>query len=188
MAAARLFLFGARDVWFVVALPVYLVATLNWSSSFVGGFLASWVIAYGIVQSLSPSITGRAAGRVPNGRNLVAWALLLGLITALISLSVYYAYDPFYTLLPGLIIFGAVFAINSSMHSYLIVSYADAERVSMDVGFYYMANAGGRLIGTVLSGFLYQYYGLAQCLFVSTAFIVVSALIATKLPSEAKAS
>ena len=110
------------------------------------------------------------------------WATALALVTGLICASVYFSYNPLYTLLPGLLAFGAVFAINSSVHSYLIVSYADAKHVSMDVGFYYMANASGRLLGTLLSGFLYQQYGLIECLIASTVLIIVSAIASIKLP------
>ena len=182
LAAARMLLFGARDVWFVVALPVYLIASMNWSSSFVGGFLALWVIGYGIVQANAPSITGVKQGKIPNGLTVVGWALLLGVITLGITISVMQGVYPLYGLLPGLLVFGAVFAINSSVHSYLIVSYADADKVSMDVGFYYMANAAGRLIGTVLSGLLFQQYGLIACLIASTLFLFLSSIVALKLP------
>lgn len=182
LSAARFLLFGARDVWFVVALPLFLISALGWSSSFVGAFLAVWVIAYGVVQSLAPLITGRGKNRTPNGQSVVCWAFLLALVTAVISVSVYQNLNPLYSLLPGLLVFGAVFAINSSIHSYLIVRYADSDQVAIDVGFYYMANAAGRLIGTVLSGLLFQRYGLGACLFVSTLFIVLSGLIALKLP------
>ena len=182
LAAARLLLFGARDVWFVVALPVYLIAIMGWSSSFVGAFLATWVIAYGFVQSAAPIITGVKTGKTPSGLSVVAWGLLLGLVTLGITLAVFNQLNPLYGLLPGLLIFGAVFAVNSSVHSYLIVKYASAEHVSMDVGFYYMANAAGRLIGTVLSGVLFQHYGLAACLAVSSLFIVLSSVIALRLP------
>jgi len=182
LAAARLLLFGARDVWFVVALPVYLIATMDWSTSFVGAFMALWVIGYGIVQANAPLITGAKHDKTPGGLSVAAWALLLCMITLLITFSVFRGINPLYGLLPGLLIFGVVFAINSSVHSYLIVSYADADKVSMDVGFYYMANAAGRLIGTVLSGLLFQQYGLAACLIASALFLLTSSIVALKLP------
>ena len=182
LAGARFLLFGARDVWFVVALPVYLIVNMGWSSSFVGAFLAAWVIAYGLVQSLAPMITGVKQARVPSGLSVVVWALVLGVITALITVAMFYDVNPLYGLLPGLLVFGAVFAVNSSVHSYLIVSYASSEHVSMDVGFYYMANAAGRLLGTVLSGLLFQQYGLTACLVASASFIFLSSAIALKLP------
>jgi predicted MFS family arabinose efflux permease len=182
LSAARMFLFGSRDVWFVVALPVYLASTFGWDHWYVGGFLATWVIAYGFVQGIAPKITGTKNGQSPDGRHALAWALMLSVVPAIIALSLAYHWHAETTLLAGLLVFGALFAVNSSLHSYLIVSYAGEDGVSLDVGFYYMANAMGRLIGTVLSGWLYQDYGLAVCLWVSVAFITLSGLISAKLP------
>jgi len=182
LSAARLFLFGARDIWFVVALPVYLSQTLGWEHWLTGTFFASWVIGYGVIQSLAPVITGAKSGKVPTGRSAVAWALVLAVLTGLITLGVSLSYQTSLVLIGGLILFGFVFAMNSSIHSYLIVSYSQSANVSMDVGFYYMANAMGRLIGTVLSGLLFQQYGLTACLIASTAFLVLASLISIKLP------
>lgn len=182
LSAARLFLFGSRDVWFVVALPVYLATSYGWDHWYVGGFLALWVIGYGFVQGFAPHFTGKSSGQVPDGRNAFHWALSLAAIPAVIALALACEWHPHIILLGGLLVFGAVFAINSSLHSYLIVSYATDDGVSLDVGFYYMANAMGRLIGTVLSGWLFQTYGLAECLMVSTAFICLAALISIGLP------
>ena len=192
LSAARLFLFAARDVWFVVALPVYLASQWGWDHWAVGGFLALWVIGYGIVQTLAPKITGasRAAAntspRIPDGYTALVWSTLLAFIPALIALSLYLDFSPQLSLILGLMLFGGLFAINSSLHSYLIVSYASEEAVSLDVGFYYMANAMGRLVGTVLSGWVYQSYGLVACLWISTAFIATTALISIKLPRQVK--
>lgn len=192
LSAARLFLFAARDVWFVVALPVYLASQWGWDHWAVGGFLALWVIAYGIVQTLAPKITGASkveAGtsqRIPDGYTALVWSTLLAFIPALIALSLYLDFLPQLSLILGLMLFGGLFAINSSLHSYLIVSYASEEAVSLDVGFYYMANAMGRLVGTVLSGWVYQSYGLMACLWISTAFIAITALISIKLPRQVK--
>ncbi|HAS6882781.1 TPA: organoarsenical effux MFS transporter ArsJ [Vibrio parahaemolyticus] len=182
LSAARMFLFGARDVWFVVALPVYLGSVFGWDHLWVGGFLASWVIAYGFVQGFAPRITGKAQGRVPDGSAALVWAGVLTLITGGIAYGVQIGWQPEIVIVVGLMIFGAVFAINSSLHSYLIVSYAKGDGVSLDVGFYYMANAMGRLIGTVLSGWIYQEAGLAACLWVSFAFLALTTLISIKLP------
>jgi hypothetical protein len=56
----------------------------------------------------------------------------------------------------------------------------------MDVGFYYMANAGGRLLGTVLSGLTYQLGGLSLMLGVATVMVGLSTLAAGRLrPVEA---
>ncbi len=183
LSAARLFLFGARDVWFVVALPVFLAKTFGWDHWQVGGFLASWVIGYGIVQSIAPKLIGFKAGIQPQ-QQAVKWAGWLGFVTLLICIGLVSQWQLHFVVLGGLLLFGVLFAINSSLHSYLIVSMADADGVSLDVGFYYMANAMGRLIGTVLSGWLYQLYGLEVCLAVSLLFIVLTMMISVKLPSN----
>ena len=182
LSAARLFLFGARDVWFVVALPVFLAVTFNWDHWWVGGFMASWVIGYGIVQSLAPYITGKKQGRVPTGRSAFIWASYLTIIPVAIAFALHFDFYLQASVVIGLLIFGAVFAVNSSLHSYLIVSYADADGVSLDVGFYYMANAMGRLIGTVLSGIVFQLYGLEACLWISALFVAIAAMLSIKLP------
>ncbi|UTW05376.1 organoarsenical effux MFS transporter ArsJ [Amphritea atlantica] len=182
LSAARMFLFGARDVWFVVALPVYLASTLGWDHWSVGGFLALWIIGYGIIQSIAPYLTGKRSGRLPGGREAFLWASGLLLLPVLIALSLTNNVYPHIVLLAGLLIFGGVFAINSSLHSYLIVSYAREDGASMDVGFYYMANAMGRLIGTVLSGYLFQIAGLTACLWVSALFLATAAVISLRLP------
>ena len=187
LSAARLFLFGARDVWFVVALPVFLAATFGWSHWWVGSFMASWVIGYGIVQSIAPYFTGKKKGVLPTGKAAFLWASYLTAIPAAIALALSFDFYIQASIVIGLLIFGVVFAINSSLHSYLIVSYADSDGVSLDVGFYYMANAMGRLIGTVLSGWVYQSFGLAACLWISSAFIAIAALLSTKLPTQNKA-
>jgi len=191
LSAARLFLFAARDVWFVVALPVYLASQLGWDHWAVGGFLAVWVIGYGIVQTLAPKITGNRQAQsqltdtAPDGRSALIWASMLAFVPALIASAIQFSFYPEASLLLGLMLFGALFAVNSSLHSYLIVSYASEDAVSLDVGFYYMANAMGRLVGTVLSGLVYQAYGLAACLWISTAFIGITAMISIKLPRQA---
>ncbi|WP_418357793.1 organoarsenical effux MFS transporter ArsJ [Shewanella basaltis] len=182
LSAARMFLFGARDVWFVVALPVFLAVTFQWDHWWVGGFMASWVIGYGIVQSFAPYFTGKKQGKVPSGQAAFMWAGYLLLIPAAIALALHFDFYIQQSLIAGLLLFGAVFAINSSLHSYLIVSYAGNDGVSLDVGFYYMANAMGRLIGTVFSGWVYQQYGLEACLWISSAFVTLAAVISLKLP------
>lgn len=184
LSAARLFLFGARDVWFVVALPVFLATQFNWDHWHVGGFLALWIIGYGAVQSIAPQITNRK-GSHPDGQTAFVWACLLMLTPALIALALTIEISVHLSLLGGLLVFGGLFAINSSLHSYLIVSYASEDGVSLDVGFYYMANAIGRLVGTVLSGWIYQNYGLISCLWVSTLFIALTALLSIALPRHA---
>ena len=182
LSAARMFLFGARDVWFVVALPVFLASTLDWDFWQVGGFLAAWVIGYGLVQSFAPHITGRATGRLPDGRSASAWAVLLAMVPTTMAALLVYGVPAAWVLIVGLTVFGVLFALNSALHSYLIVSYASEDGVSLDVGFYYMANAMGRLLGTVLSGWVFQRWGLAACLAISAALIVVAAAVSVALP------
>lgn len=187
LSAARLFLFGARDVWFVVALPVYLSTVFGWDFWQVGGFLAAWIIGYGIIQSQAPALTGKRRGHVPDGRAAFAWATGLAVIPALIALGLQGGVSPYVAVLGGLLVFGALFAVNSSLHSYLIVSYAKEDGVSLDVGFYYMSNAMGRLIGTVLSGWVFQQWGLVACLWVSALFVALAAVISVRLPRHADA-
>ncbi|MEH0092742.1 organoarsenical effux MFS transporter ArsJ [Vibrio metschnikovii] len=182
LSAARMFLFGARDVWFVIALPIYLGSVFGWDHSAVGGFLALWVIGYGVIQGFAPKITGSASGQVPDGRSAMGWAALLALVTGVIAYSIQVQWHPQMVIIGGLLLFGAIFAVNSSLHSYLIVSYAKGDGVSLDVGFYYMANAMGRLIGTILSGWVFQEWGLAACLWVSFAFLLLTTLISIGLP------
>ena len=182
LSAARMFLFGARDVWFVIALPLYLGQVFGWDYLLVGGFLAVWVIGYGFVQSIAPKITGKIKGIVPDGRVAFVWAMILAAVTGVIALALQFNWYPQLIIVIGLMIFGAIFAINSSLHSYLIVSYAKDDGVSLDVGFYYMANAMGRLIGTLLSGAIYQLYGLSMCLWIAFVFIMVTTIISLWLP------
>jgi predicted MFS family arabinose efflux permease len=188
LSAARLFLFGARDIWFVVALPVFLSSQLQWDFWWVGGFLATWIIGYGIVQSIAPILLRTKTGAAPGGSAALLWAILLALVTALLALALTNAelmnMSVATVLISGLILFGIVFAINSSLHSYLIVSYAKDDGVSLDVGFYYMANAFGRLLGTLLSGWVYQAAGLAACLWVSAAFLLLVSCISVFLPKS----
>jgi len=183
LSFARFFLFGSRDIWFVVALPVFLSTELGWSHQGVGGFLAAWVIGYGVVQSFAPrlirtyqpeSVSEVAASRL--------WALLLGIITSL--LAVISAFDDVRTLaiITGLVIFGIIFAVNSSVHSFLILAYSDDDSVAMDVGFYYSSNAAGRLVGTLLSGLLYVWGGLTLALWGSTVFVVITWIASFALP------
>ena len=184
LSAARLFLFGARDVWFVIALPLALASQFGWSQRQIGSFLALWVIGYGAVQALAPMITGKKAGKAPDASAAVGWAIALCAIPLLISLGMLYSAAPLPVLIGGLLLFGAVFAVNSALHSYLIVRLAGRDGVSLDVGFYYMANAIGRLLGTLLSGAVYQTAGLAACLWVSTAFLLLTVLISATLPAR----
>ena len=176
LSAARFFLFGSRDIWFVIALPVYLSASLDWSHWQVGAFMAIWVIGYGLVQALTPKITQNMNSNPPIAQ-LANWSLLLAIIPTLIATGLSNELDPRLTLIFGLLVFGVVFAINSALHSYLIVECARTDGVSMDVGFYYMANAGGRLTGTLLSGLVFQQFGLSACLWLSAVFLFAASAI-----------
>ena len=187
LSAARLFLFGARDVWFVVGIPIYFYAVLSDGSEegnraaffMIGTFMAVWTILYGFVQGAAPSIL-RANTRTEADLLTQAkrWAAYLCVTPALLAALVWATGGPSPMLtaaiIAGLLIFGGIFAVNSALHSYLILSFTDAKRVTMDVGFYYMANAAGRLLGTILSGFTYQVGGLPLCLGTAAVMIVLS--------------
>lgn len=188
LSLARMALFAARDVWFVVSVPVFLASVLEWSFAQVGGFMAVWVIAYGAVQSVSPLILravtgGRAPG--PGMTSALAWTLAG--VTALIPIGLSLGWPPGPTMLAGLGLFGVVFALNSSVHSYLVLAYSEADRVSLTVGFYYMANACGRLIGTLLSGVLYQQAGVAASLWGAVILAGIAGGVALLLPPPVKA-
>jgi predicted MFS family arabinose efflux permease len=183
LSAARFFLFGSRDVWFVVALPVFLYEALGWSFTEVGSFLALWVIGYGLVQAAAPKLLRHTRhGQGPSGGSAWMWATMLGIFPAAIALGLEQGWPAGSVLILGLALFGIVFAINSALHSYLILAYSDHDKVSMNVGFYYMANAGGRLTGTVLSGWAYQSIGLTGCLWLSASFVAAAALLSFALP------
>ncbi|WP_149142648.1 organoarsenical effux MFS transporter ArsJ [Gemmobacter caeruleus] len=178
LSLARMFLFGARDVWFVVGVPVYFQAVLSDGTAegrraaffLVGGFMALWIIAYGAVQGLTPRILGARTGQdLPATlRKAVIWSGWLVPLPFGLALAAWAANGPApwlsALLIVGLLVFGLVFAVNSSVHSYLILAFGSAGRISRDVGFYYMANAAGRLIGTLLSGLSFQLGGLPACL------------------------
>lgn len=181
LSAARFFLFGARDIWFVVGVPVFLASALGWGFTEVGSFLALWVIGYGAVQSVAPMVVGRfTGGQTPRGGAAQVLAFVLAGVTALVPLALPVA--PAVAVLGGVGLFGLVFALNSSVHSYLILAYSDGDKVALNVGFYYMANAGGRLVGTLLSGLMYQVAGLPGCLWASFAFAVASGVVTLGLP------
>ena len=188
LAAARIFLFASRDVWFVVALPFFLYTVVGWSFWEVGTLLAVWVIGYGGVQALAPRLVRRRVngqGDEPDGRTAIWLALALAACPAAIALALSEHVDPVVAIVVGLIPFGVVFAMNSAVHSYLILAYSDSEKVTMNVGFYYMANAVGRLAGTVLSGLVYEWHGLTACLWTSAGFVLAAGLLSLLLPREA---
>jgi predicted MFS family arabinose efflux permease len=184
LAAARIFLFASRDVWFVVGLPVFLRSELGWSFWEVGTFLAVWVIGYGAVQASAPRFVRQGGGAEPGGGTAARLAFVLAAFPAGIAIALAAGADPELVVVGGLIAFGVVFAMNSAVHSYLILAYAESDRVAMSVGFYYMANAFGRLAGTVLSGLLYQWRGLEACLWASVAFVLAAGLLSLLLPRD----
>lgn len=189
LSLARMFLFGARDTWFVVGIPIFLTSALAANvgeeiAFFVtGGFMALWIIGYGAVQASAPKVLGAAAHEDAVAKRLaVRWVGVLALIMAsLAGVALLQGGWVVWAILGGLLVFGFVFALNSSLHSYLILAFTKADRVTMDVGFYYMSNAAGRLLGTLLSGLSYQLGGLALCLAVAACMAGASWLAARKL-------
>ena len=187
MAGARIFLFGSRDVWFVVGLPVFLYSH-GWQYMNVAGFVAAWTIAYGAIQAIAPSMVTRSADglsrEVPAAR---IWGLALTMVPAVLAFLIAMPGmpRPDIVLVVGLMVFGFVFAVISSLHSYLILAYAGSEKAAEDVGFYYAANAAGRLAGILLSGILTQHYGMTGCLWGSAVMLAVCFGITTLLPSGA---
>ena len=186
LAAARVFMFGARDVWFVVGLPVFLYAS-GWRYVEVGAFLAAWTIAYGGLQAVAPVLVPRSADglsrEVPGAR---VWAGLLLAVPVAIALAISAPLDlrPDLVVVVGLAVFALPFAVNSSLHSYLILAYAGSEKAAEDVGFYYAANACGRLAGTLLSGLFYQWGGIGFCLGGSAAMLLVCWIVTFLLPAH----
>ena len=183
LAAARVMLFGARDVWFVVGVPVFLYSQ-GWTFTMVGGFLAAWTIGYGLVQALAPNIVKRSpdglSTEVPAARS---WSAVLTLVP--IGMAIAVAVDvPHlqWVVVGGLALFGIAFAVNSSVHSYLVLAYAGSEKAAEDVGFYYAANALGRFLGTLLSGLLYQWGGLLYALIGSALMLITCWVITLYLP------
>ncbi len=185
LAAARVALFGARDVWFVVGVPVFLYAA-GWTFTMVGGFLAAWTIGYGLVQALAPALVTRSddglSSEVPAAR---LWSALLALVPiALAGMVAMKLPHLEWVVVAGLGVFGFAFAVNSAVHSYLILAYAGSEKAAEDVGFYYAANALGRFFGTLLSGLLYQWGGLLLSLCGSAAMLLICWLITLVLPDK----
>ena len=157
LSAARFFLFGARDVWFVVALPVFLDMAFGWDYMEIVFFLGAWVIGYGIVQASAPAIRKMwGQKKSPDRKSIQFWSALLMVIPSLIGIALWRESSPSIAIILGLTIFGLVFTMNSSTQSYMSLAYSDNEKVSLNGGFYYMANASGRLVGTVRSGLLFM--------------------------------
>jgi hypothetical protein len=174
-------------VWFVVGLPVFFRTEHGWSFWQAGGFLAVWTIGYGIVQSSAPRLLRRRPaerGHDPDGGTAMWLAFALAAWPIAIAIALAAGLDPVVSVVVGLLIFGVVFGMNSAVHSYLILAYAEGDKVAMNVGFYYMANAGGRLAGTVLSGALYQWQGLEACLWASAVCVLAAGVVSRSLPGN----
>lgn len=189
LAAARVVLFGARDVWFVVGVPVFLYSQ-GWNFTMVGGFLAAWTIGYGLVQALAPNIVRRSpdglSTEVPAAR---LWSALLAVVPVALAVAVLMQVPHLeWVVVGGLGLFGVAFAVNSSVHSYLVLAYAGSEKAAEDVGFYYAANALGRFFGTLMSGLLYQWGGLLYALLGSAAMLTVCWLLTLYLPTKTEPS
>lgn len=184
LSIARFFLFGSRDVWFVVGVPIFLSSQLNWSFAAVGGFLSAWVIGYGFVQAFAPRLIRKEASATSGAGAARTWGFILFAVTVAMAIAIQFNFHPTASILIGLAVFGIVFAVNSSVHSYLILAYTDSDQVALNVGFYYMANACGRLVGTLLSGVTYLMAGLPGCLWTSVVFVLVSAILTLLLPVD----
>tara|TARA_X000000368_G_scaffold95013_3_gene72769 strand:- start:15991 stop:17214 length:1224 start_codon:yes stop_codon:yes gene_type:complete len=185
LSIARFFLFGSRDIWFVVALPIFLDETLGWSFEGIGAFLAVWVIGYGIIQSGAPSVIRLkgASGVIQISTRL--WSFILMLFTILLTLLVANDIAKSATVIVGLLLFGVLFALNSSLHSYLILAFTEDDNdVAVNVGLYYSANAFGRLFGTLLSGLTYLWGGLSAALFTCCVFLAANWLISFSFPKK----
>ncbi len=192
LSAARLFLFGSRDTWFVVGLPIFLSSVLGWSFETIGAALATWIIGYGIIQASAPKFLGFQAVQTSSSnpkstaKLLGFWKLLLLIPLMCICLALLGDLPLELTLISGLSVFGFLFAANSALHSFLVLDYAEHDNVTLSVGFYYMSNAAGRLVGTLLSGFLFQSFnggmtGLSACLLGALVLAGISALFCVPL-------
>jgi MFS family permease len=194
LSLARFFLFGARDVWFVVALPVFLEASLGWNFEQVGAFMGTWVIGYGIVQGTAPGLRRLWGQTTTPGVSAVQfWSAVLTAIPALIGVALWREANVGVAITAGLATFGVVFAMNSSIHSYMVLAYTDAESVSLNVGFYYMANAAGRLVGTLLSGAVFMLGrtaagGMQACLWCSSLLVLLAWISSLRLPPPLRAA
>jgi len=189
LSAARIFLFASRDVWFVVGVPVFLYSQLGWSYQQTGTFMAAWVIGYGMVQAATPKLLKTVRSAATGGRAARVWVIALAVLTAVLAVTLNGEWgmakgDAGVVLISGLFLFSVVFAINSAIHSYLIVAYSDHDKVALNVGFYYMANACGRLMGTLLSGLVYQTAGLVACLAASAIMLGIASVLTLGLPTD----
>jgi len=203
LSLARVFLFGARDVWFEIPLPYFFRRVLGWAPYSVGVFMGGFIIVYGQLQAWTSQLFSPTRGfkRIPNRTDVPLWAFANAAETLVLGIASYFAYQPFIgeehnavpvtaVLIVGILVFAAIFAVNSAVHSYLIVLYSEGDKVSMDMGFYYMSNAMGRFVGTIAGGAIYQYtyeqFGLAVCLWAGTLALIVAGVISLKLRDRVK--
>jgi MFS family permease len=166
----------------------------------VGAFLGGYIILYGQVQAWTPQlVTGPLKQTPPNKLTEVFWGLINCIPTLVMAIVMTWApaFEAGDTaamtiwLIVVIVTFAIIFAINSSIHSFLVVNYASKDKVAVSVGFYYMSNAIGRLLGTLGSGILYTYVGdfvgplagsdavagLAACFFAGTLSSLLAASI-----------
>ena len=177
LSTARFFLFASRDVWFVVALPVFLKSQLGWSFNQVGSFMAAWVVGYGIIQAMAPKWVNHDRP----GTSATRWVGSLAITTAILAAAMMWNFYPVTSIFVGLSVFGIIFAINSALHSYLILAYTNDDQVALNVGFYYMANAWGRLVGTLFSGLMFLAGGLSACLWTSAIMLLLAMIFTLPL-------
>ena len=160
---------------------------MGWSSISVSTFLAAWVIGYGLVQAIAPKITNMLVQKgVPDGRAALLWGLPLVIVPVAMVVGLQQRSDPTTVIVFGLACFALVFAMNSALHSFLITSYANSDGVSLDVGFYYTANAVGRCLALSARGGFIGLLGLAACLSVSALFLALVLLISASATTACK--
>ena len=183
LSGARVFLFGARDIWLAVAFPLFLAQAPGWGFWQSGSIMAAYTIGYGMIQAVTPRLlAGRSA---PDGR----FTALLALIPLIICvITGWYARSmdvAVWVMLMAVSLFSVSFALNSAVHSFLIAAYAQRDAISLNIGAYYSANALGRLCGTLLSGWCYSQWGMSGVLLAAGIAFVPAALLAIPLPARA---
>lgn len=207
LSLARFFLFGSRDVWFEVAAPLFFRNIIGWTEFEVGLFIGGYVIVYGYFQTATAKIykaknkdAKKTSWRpsclrgVPPVQHIGGWAVACAAEILLLGIVLHFLYQEYIgqecaaqygaaiagVLIVGFYAFGVIFAVNSAIHSYFIGLFSGGDKASMDIGFYYMANAMGRLVGTILSGYVYEVtrdeFGLSICLWVSSLFMALAAV------------
>jgi MFS family permease len=201
LSAARFFLFASRDAWFDVPLPFYLRSKegFGWERAAAAALLGAWIILYGQVQSWTPQLVAKPLKQFPaNKYHAALWAGINAVIPLVLGCflqfsDIFRAHDVramMPILLVGVFVFAIIFAINSSIHSYLAVKYSEGDKIAVDIGFYYMSNSAGRLFGTLVGGALFEFVGnytngFAACFWFSLCLTVVAAAITPALKDDA---